>query len=77
MSLPPPEHRSQFDDALVRTLERLAKYGVFLRQRGRPAVVRAAGHGILRIIREELGEVEIDDSADSSQLAKREGKRHE
>jgi hypothetical protein len=61
VSIPPPEHRSQFDDALVRTLERLAQYGAYLRERGRPAIVRAAGHGILRIIREELGDTEIKD----------------
>lgn len=59
MSLTPPEHNSQFDDAYVRALERMAQYGAFLRARGRPAIVRAAGHGILKIIREELGEEEI------------------
>ena len=57
----PPEPAERY--LLVHTLEALADYGVYLRDRRRPQVVRAAGFGIQRIIREMFADVELGHTA--------------
>ena len=46
-------------EALVKLARELADYGTFLRERSRPPIVRAVGHGIRDRIRAALDEQEL------------------